>query len=157
MYEHNGREVLRLRQPPPLLGREPRELGARPRGVREGWIECFHAYMGLGPSETHWTLEKFQKYSVEDFEKDVFREGDVDVGLLQSTYLKEWYAKGFNDIEQNAALLERFPGRLIVNGRFDPREGEAGLRQLEKDHRGTASRASSSIPPSGSTARAAGS
>ena len=47
----------------------------------KGWIECFHAYQGLGPAETHWTLsissslfiysgdalslEHFQKYSVE--------------------------------------------------------------------------------------------
>jgi len=54
--------------------------------------------------------------------------------VFQSTYLKEWYTKGFNDIEQNAALLDRFPGKLIVNGRFDPREGEAGLEQLRADH-----------------------
>ena len=100
----------------------------------KGWIECFHAYMGLGPPETHWTLEHFRKYSADDFEKDVFQDGHVDMGILQSTYLKEWYAKGFNDIEQNAGLLERFPGRLIVNGRWDPRDGEAGLRQLEADH-----------------------
>jgi uncharacterized protein len=100
----------------------------------KGWIECFHAYQSLGPPETHWTLEHFQKYSVEDFEKDVFREGHVDVAVFQSTYLKEWYANGFNDIEQNAALLDRFPGQLILNGRWDPREGEAGLRQLEADH-----------------------
>ena len=33
----------------------------------KGWIECFHAYMGLGPPETHWPLEKFMKYSEEDF------------------------------------------------------------------------------------------
>ena len=44
----------------------------------KGWIECFHAYQSLGPPETHWTLEHFQKYSVEDFEKDVFREGHVE-------------------------------------------------------------------------------
>ena len=68
----------------------------------KGWIECFHAYQGLGPPETHWPLEKFQKYSVEDFEKDVFEDGYVDVGVFQSTYLKEWYTNGFNDIEQNA-------------------------------------------------------
>jgi uncharacterized protein len=90
--------------------------------------------MGLGPPETHWTIEHFQKYSAEDFEKDVFQDGHVDMGILQSTYLKEWYAKGFNDIEQNAGLLERFPGKLIVNGRWDPRDGEAGLRRLEADH-----------------------
>ena len=100
----------------------------------KGWIECFHAYQGLGPPDTHWTLEHFQKYSVEDFEKDVFVDGHVDVGVFQSTYLKEWYTNGFNDIDQNAALLDRFPGRLILNGRWDPREGEAGLRQLEADH-----------------------
>ena len=71
---------------------------------------------------------------MEDWEKDVFTDGHVDVGIFQSTYLKEWYANGFNDIEQNAELLDRFPGKLIVNGRWDPREGEAGLRQLEADH-----------------------
>jgi uncharacterized protein len=100
----------------------------------KGWIECFHAYQGLGPADTHWPIDKFQKYTVEDFEKDVFREGHVDVGVFQSTYLKEWYTNGFNTIDGNAPLLERFPGKLILNGRWDPREGEAGLRQLEADH-----------------------
>jgi predicted TIM-barrel fold metal-dependent hydrolase len=100
----------------------------------KGWIECFHAYMGLGPPETHWTLEHFQKYSVDDLEKDVFQDGHVDMAVLQSTYLREWYTNGFNDIEQNASILDRFPGKLILNGRWDPREGEAGLRQLEADH-----------------------
>jgi uncharacterized protein len=100
----------------------------------KGWIECFHAYQGLGPAETHWTLEHFQKYSLEDFEKDVFTEGHVDMAVFQSTYLKEWYAKGFNAIEQNAVAKERFGDRLILNGRFDPREGTKGLEQLEADH-----------------------
>jgi predicted TIM-barrel fold metal-dependent hydrolase len=99
----------------------------------KGWIECFHAYQGLGPAETHWPLEKFQKYTLDDFEKDVFGAG-VDAAVFQSTYLKEWYTTGFNDAEHNAALIERFPDhKLIVNGRFDPREGTAGLEQLEAD------------------------
>jgi predicted TIM-barrel fold metal-dependent hydrolase len=100
----------------------------------KGWIECFHAYQGLGPADTHWPLEKFQKYSEEDFVRDVFEEGHVDVAIFQSTYLKEWYREGFNTLERNAALAEKYPERLIVNGRWDPREGEAaGLRQLEQD------------------------
>jgi predicted TIM-barrel fold metal-dependent hydrolase len=99
----------------------------------KGWIECFHAYMGLGPAETHWPIERFQKYSEEDFVKDVFEDGHVDVGIFQSTYLKEWYREGFNTLERNARLVERYPDRLIANGRWDPREGEAGLRQLEAD------------------------
>jgi hypothetical protein len=100
----------------------------------KGWIECFHAYQGLGPADTHWTLEHFQKYSADDFEKDVFQDGGVDKAVLQSTYLKEWYTNGFNDIDQNAALLDRFGDKLILNGRWDPREGQAGIAQLEKDH-----------------------
>jgi predicted TIM-barrel fold metal-dependent hydrolase len=99
----------------------------------KGWIECFHAYMGLGPPETHWTLEHFQKYSADDFERDVFGAG-VDQATLQSTYLRDWYVAGFNDIEKNAKLLDRFPGKIRVNGRWDPRDGEAGLQQLEADH-----------------------
>jgi predicted TIM-barrel fold metal-dependent hydrolase len=35
--------------------------------------------------------------------------------------------------EQNHKLFEKYPDKLIVNGRFDPREGEAGLKQLEED------------------------
>jgi uncharacterized protein len=99
----------------------------------KGWIECFHAYHSLGPADTQWPLEKFQNYSADDFDHDVFGAG-IDGGVLQSTYLKEWYTAGFNDIEQNAVLLDRFPGKLFVNGRFDPREGEAGLEQLRADH-----------------------
>jgi predicted TIM-barrel fold metal-dependent hydrolase len=57
----------------------------------------------------------------------------VDVGIFQSTYLKQWYRQGFNTLERNAELVEKHPGRLIANGRWDPREGEAGLRQLEED------------------------
>ena len=39
----------------------------------KGWIECFHAYMGLGPADTHWPLEKFMKYSEEDFARTCSR------------------------------------------------------------------------------------
>jgi predicted TIM-barrel fold metal-dependent hydrolase len=100
----------------------------------EGWIDCFHAYQGLGPEDTHWTSEKFRKYTIDDFRKDVFEEGHVDHAVFQSTYLKDWFTEGFNDIEHNAALLDEFPGKLIVNGRFDPRDGEAGVEQLEADN-----------------------
>jgi hypothetical protein len=99
----------------------------------KGWIECFHAYQGLGPPETHWPIEKFQKYTEEDFVRDVFEQGHVDVGIFQSTYLRSWYTDGFNTAAKNATLAEKYPDKLIVNGRFDPREGEAGLKQLEED------------------------
>jgi uncharacterized protein len=49
------------------------------------------------------------------------------------TYLKQWYTDGFNTAERNARMAEKYPDRLIVNGRWDPREGDAGLKELEED------------------------
>ena len=88
----------------------------------KGWIECFHAYQGLGPPETHWPIEKFMAYSEDDLMKDVFEDGYVDIAVFQPTYLKEWYAEGFNTTERNAALGEKHPGKFIANTRFDPRD-----------------------------------
>ena len=101
----------------------------------KGWIDCFYGYHQLGPPETHWDYEKYLKVTPEDFERDMFIEGHVDHAIFQSTYLKDWYTNGFNTVDQNGALLEKWGDRLIVNGRFDPREGDAGIRQLEEDAR----------------------
>ncbi len=89
--------------------------------------------MGLAPAETHWPLDKFQKYSEETMIKDLFEDGYVDKAILQSTYLKQWYTTGFNTVDTNGALLEKHPDRFIVNGRWDPRDGKAGLATLEAD------------------------
>ena len=99
----------------------------------KGWIECFHAYQSLGPAETHWPIEKFEGYTEDDLMKDVFEDGHVDVAIFQPTYLKEWYTQGFNTTERNAALGERHPGKFIANTRFDPRDGDEGLKQLQRD------------------------
>jgi predicted TIM-barrel fold metal-dependent hydrolase len=134
MYEKDGERYFIVDGHQHFWDASPENWVAGQEQYAKGWIECFHAYHGLGPDEAHWPLERFQKMTADGYERDVFEAGRIDVGILQSTYLKEWYTRGFNSIEQNAALLERFPGRLIVNGRFDPREGESGLRQLEADH-----------------------
>jgi predicted TIM-barrel fold metal-dependent hydrolase len=98
----------------------------------KGWIECFHAYQGLGPAETHWPIEKFQKYSEETMMRDLFEVGHVDVAIFQPTNLRQWYSEGFNTTETNAALAERHPGKFIVNTNFDPRDGDDGLKGLEE-------------------------
>jgi predicted TIM-barrel fold metal-dependent hydrolase len=134
MYEKNGKKYFIFDSHLHFWDASPANWVKGHEEYAKGWIEGFHAYQGLGPPETHWSLEKFQKYSVEDFEKDVIVDGGIDKAVFQSTYLKEWYTDGFNDIEQNASLLERWPDKLIVNGRFDPREGQAGLEQLEADN-----------------------
>jgi uncharacterized protein len=100
----------------------------------KGWIDCFYGYHQLGPAHAHWDYEHYLKVSEEDLLKDLFEDGYVDVGIFQSTYLLEWYKEGFNTLERNGALAEKHPGKLIANGRWDPRGGDEGLRQLERDH-----------------------
>jgi predicted TIM-barrel fold metal-dependent hydrolase len=134
MYEHDGERYFIVDCHQHFWDASPGNWVEGQEEYAKGWIECFHAYHGLGPAETHWPLERFWKLDADSYERDVFEAGHIDIGILQSTYLKEWYTTGFNALERNISLRERFPDRLIVNGRFDPREGEAGLRQLEADH-----------------------
>src|SRR4051812_45484986 len=133
MYEHDGRKYFIVDGHCHFWDASPENWVPGQEQYAKGWIECFHAYMGLGPAETHWPIEKFMKYSEEDFVKDVFEDGHVDVGVFQSTYLMEWYTEGFNTAARNQLMKDKFPDRLIVNGRFDPRDGDAGLAQLEAD------------------------
>jgi predicted TIM-barrel fold metal-dependent hydrolase len=53
--------------------------------------------------------------------------------VFQPTYLTEWYKEGFNTTERNAALGEKHPGKFIANTRWDPREGEDGLKKLAEN------------------------
>jgi uncharacterized protein len=99
----------------------------------KGWIDCFYGYHQLAPPETHWDYEHYLKVSEDDFVKDMFIDGYVDVAIFQSTYLYDWYTEGFNTLSRNGALAEKHPGKLIANGRFDPRDGQKGLDQLEAD------------------------
>jgi uncharacterized protein len=133
MYEKNGEKYFIVDGHCHFWDASPENWVKGQEQYAKGWIECFHAYMGLAPAETHWPLEKFMKDSEEDFVNDVFEAGGADKVVLQSTYLKSWYTTGFNTVDKNAKLLERHADKVIVNGRFDPREGEAGLRQLEED------------------------
>jgi predicted TIM-barrel fold metal-dependent hydrolase len=133
MYEKNGEQYFVFDSHLHFWDASPANWVPGQEKYAKGWIECFHAYQGLGPAETHWPIEKFQKYSVEDFERDMFEEGHVDVAVFQPTYLKEWYRTGFNTTEMDAEMAARHPDRLIVNGRFDPRDGDVGLWQLEED------------------------
>lgn len=98
-----------------------------------GWIDCFYAYhKNLSPPDHVWPLEKYEKYTPDDMVQDQFVKGYVDLALLQSTYLKDFYKNGFNTIEQNGVMKKAYPNRYILNGRFDPRDGDAGLEDLRR-------------------------
>ena len=97
----------------------------------EGFIKSFYDYhRNLGPEEYRWPLEKFEAYSEDDLLHDLFEVGYADHAIFQPTYLKEWYADGFNTTERNATMGEKHPGKFIYNTRFDPRDGDEGLKAL---------------------------
>jgi uncharacterized protein len=99
----------------------------------EGFINCFYDYhANLSPEEWLWPREKFYRYSEEDMIHDLFETGYVDKAIFQPTYLTDFYVDGFNTTEQNAWLQQRHPDRFILNGAFDPREGEPGLEVFEE-------------------------
>ena len=155
MYEHNGEKYFIVDSHMHYWNAAPDNWVPGAEQYAKGWIECFHAYQGLGPPETHWTIEHFQKYSEDDLMKDVFEDGHVDVAIFQPTDLKEWYTEGFNTTERNAEMGKKHPGKFIYNTNFDPRNGDDGPGGAQAQRRGrTAARASSSTPRSGTTARA---
>jgi predicted TIM-barrel fold metal-dependent hydrolase len=96
------------------------------------FIECFYGYhSALSPEEYLWSLENFQKYSEETMMRDLFQDGYVDKAIFQPTYLTDFYVNGFNTTEQDAVLKEKYPDKFVLNGSFDPREGEQGLVNFE--------------------------
>ncbi|TDC50451.1 amidohydrolase [Jiangella ureilytica] len=99
----------------------------------EGFLNCFYDYhRNLSPEDEVWSLEHFQRQSEDQVMHDLFEVGYVDKAIFQPTYLTDFFVNGFNTTEQDGALAEKHPGRFIVNGSWDPRDGEAGLERLEQ-------------------------
>ena len=95
------------------------------------FINCFYDYhKGLSPAEYLWPAEKFCKYDPETMYHDLFVDGHDDIAICQPTYLTDFYREGFNTTEQNARMRQLYPARFIVNGAFDPRDGDSGLDYL---------------------------
>jgi len=46
------------------------------------FIDCFYDYHHLGPDSYIWPKEKFDRYTEEDYLKDVFEEGYADVAIF---------------------------------------------------------------------------
>ena len=99
------------------------------------FIDCFYAYhTALSPKDQVWPKAKFDKYGAEQMHHDLFVDGYDDMAIMQPTYLTDFYRNGFNTTEQNAVAKEAHPDRYIVNGAWDPRDGEAGLEALDALH-----------------------
>ncbi len=95
------------------------------------FIDCFYAYhTALSPKDQLWSKEQFEKYSADRMHRDLFVDGPDDMAIVQSTYLSEFYKNGFNTIERNLDMAKAYPDRYIVNGAFDPRDGEKALEYI---------------------------
>jgi len=95
------------------------------------FIDCFYDYhTGFTPEDKQWTYEEYEKYGVDRLTDDFFGNGVVDMGIFQPTHLKEFYHEGFNTVERLMEVKAQYPERFLVNGRFDPREGDEGMAEL---------------------------
>ena len=102
MYEKDGEKYFIVDEHQHFWNARPDNWVEGRENLAKGWIDCFYGYHQLGPPETHWDMEKYQRWTVEDYKHDVFDEGHIDYAVLQSTYLKHWYKEGFNTVERNA-------------------------------------------------------
>jgi predicted TIM-barrel fold metal-dependent hydrolase len=92
------------------------------------FIDCFYGYhTALSPKEELWEKSKFEKYSADDLYRDLFIDGPDDVAIMQTTVLKDFYKAGFGDIRRSTEMAGRSKDRFVVNGSFDPRDGELAL------------------------------
>ena len=97
------------------------------------FIDCFYAYhSGLSPKDQVWPKEKFEKYDAQTMYDDLFVRGYDDMAILQPTYLGDFYKNGFNTTERNYAMKKSHPDRFILNGAFDPRDGQKGIEHLHE-------------------------
>ena len=97
------------------------------------WIKCFYDYhSALSPAEYVWDFEKYRNYGEEALVSDLFLEGYVDVAVLNSTYLYEFFKTGFNTHQKNNVVKQKHPDRFVLCGSFDPREEEAGLDKFRE-------------------------
>src|SRR5215472_1476623 len=130
MYKHDGQNIF-------VIDGHMHFWDANPENWKnkhgESWIKCFYAFhSALSPAEEVWPLDKFCRYGEEVLVNDLFRTGYVDMAILNSTYLYEFYKNGFNSHTQNNVIKAKHPERLILCGSFDPRDEEAGIEAFQR-------------------------
>lgn len=130
MYEADGEEIF-------VIDGHVHLWDARKENIKhdggEQFIQCFYDYhTGFTPEERQWDLDEYRYYGPDRMAEDLFGNAAADMAIFQPSYLTDFYKEGFNTIDQNAEIAEQYPERFINNGRFDPRDGEAGLRDLER-------------------------
>ncbi|GAA1279309.1 hypothetical protein GCM10009609_48480 [Pseudonocardia aurantiaca] len=107
---------------------------ARPENQRnihgKQFIDCFYDYhRNLSPESEVWPYEDYLYQGGNRLMKDLFEDGYVDHAIFQPALLGEFYNNGFGQTEEAFALASAHPDKLTYNHCWDPRFGEAGLKQ----------------------------
>src|SRR2546423_101425 len=131
MYNHDGHDLF-------VIDGHMHFWDANPENWRnkygESWIKCFYAYhSGLSPAEAVWPFDKFCRYGEEALVDDLFRTGYVDMGILNSTYLYEFYKNGFNSHAQNNVVKAKYPDRFFAVRLVRPAGPRGGHRRVSTD------------------------
>ena len=101
--------------------------------LAKGWINCFYDYTkALSPKEYVWDWDTYAYYGEEKALHDVFGEGHVDMAIFEPQTLNYFYHKGFSNVDAIGGYVTKWPDRLVMGSRWDPRDGEAGKALLEE-------------------------
>lgn len=132
MYQHNGEEIFVIDGHVHLW--DATEENIKHDGGEE-FIQCFYDYhTTFTPEERQWSMAEYRQYGADRMVEDLFGNAAADMAIFQPTYLTDFYEDGFNTTHQNAELATEYPERFVLNGTFDPRDGDEGLEYLEELH-----------------------
>ncbi len=133
MYEHNGEEIFVIDGHIHMW--DASEQNIIHRGGEE-FIQCFYDYhTAFTPADRVWDLDtEYRTMTPERTTRDLFENAAVDMAIFQPTYLTDFYETGFNTVERIAEVVADHPDRFVLNGMFDPRDGEEGMAYLEELH-----------------------
>src|SRR2546422_5186055 len=99
--------------------------------LAKGWINCFYDYTrALSPKEYVWDWDTYAYYGEEKALRDVFGDGHVDMAIFEPQTLMYFYHKGFSNVDAISGYVTKWPDRLVMGSRWDPRDGEAGKALL---------------------------
>ena len=98
------------------------------------WIKCFYDYhSALSPADYVWDFDKYCNYGEEALVSDMFLDGYVDVAILNSTYLYEFFKTGFNTHQKNNVVKQKYPDRFRVVRLIRPPRGGGWAGPVPRD------------------------
>lgn len=98
------------------------------------FIDCFYDYhKNLSPEDAVWDFDTYAYYGGERLMKDLFAEGYVDHAIFQTTVLRDFYHRGFAQMEETWDLVRANQDRLTLNIAYDPRDEQEGLDRFRAD------------------------